>query len=161
MDIQVTVGPDPRALARATRYQVRTYVAWVRGVGMALAVVALFAFVTPGWWLVGVVAATVGVAYQFVPWLRVRRWVNERIQNSVGPRTFRFTEEGVGFSSAVQTTQTAWKGYTRIVDTGEDLLLTFARQHVVAVPKDAFTPDQFNELTVFLSGQGLLAGPKR
>jgi YcxB-like protein len=161
VDIRVTVEPDPRALARGMRYLMRLYVQWVRGVGLALAVVALVAFVTPGWWLVGVVAVLAGVGYQFMPWLRVRRGINGRSRVLDEPHTFTFTEQGVGSSSATRTSQTAWSGFPRIVDTGVDLLLMPSKYQYVVVPRAAFTPQQFEELTAFLSGQGLLAGRKR
>jgi hypothetical protein len=161
MDIRVTVEPEPRAIARSAWYQARAWVQWVRGVGLALAVVALWAFLTPGWWPIGVIAVGGGIAYQFDPWLRIRRHVKDPGWASHGPLTYTFTEQGVGFSSAIQTNQTVWRGFTKVVDTGDDLMLTMAKRRVVAVPREAFADGELEELTAFLSGQGLLAGRKR
>lgn len=166
MDIRITVRPDLNAMARGVRYVMRRRVRYLRIGGAVLIVLGLLAVLLSGGtpdfgWVLGFVLVLCGVLYELMPAWYARRAVRNRAKIMDEPRTYAFTEQGVAMSSASQSNTMVWSAFARIVDTGEDLLLMPARHQVIPVPRDAFTPGQFNELSVFLSGQGLLAGQQR
>lgn len=109
---------------------------------------------------VGTADAAVGLLYVFALTYGTRRGVARLAGRMCRPTRVTLTDEHVGMSTDLVTTQAAWEAYLTVRQAGGFLLLFPTKRQIHVVPLRAFTPEQVAELTAFLAGRGAVKTPR-
>lgn len=148
MPLSFLAEPDEPLLAAAVRHVSRQLFAALRSLGLVLGLVGVFGWLSPSGGLpflalflfLGLMLGVVFVE------LVIRRAVSMSVRRVGRPTTYRFSGDGVGFSTDLMSSELRWAAIGSTEELPGQVILTLAFGGFVTVPVGGLSAERLDEL---------------